>query len=315
MHHSSSRPLARGTLAFTLIELLVVIAIIAILAGMLLPALAKAKEKAMTSRCMTNLKQIATAHGMYLDDNKDKVIYANLRLGGNADWTWDDLLDSYLGGARDQANKRNCCISGSTFRLPAIICPSDKEPMFMSGWTYNPTTGALNVQKRSYAMPRHNMASYGTGRAAFGDEWPPSPANRTGMGLNWSDTSPNFANWNSADPRPTGGVPEPYRQLAVRGAMVQAPDETILLTERIFNGGTSGYGNAWISSSDNGQHFPANNPTTIPTVDFKTHHNGMVNYLFLDGHAETIAPAATLGSTNRTTRTWQTGMWSINAKD
>mgnify|MGYP000903142665 CR=1 FL=1 len=120
---------------FTLIELLVVIAIIAILAAILFPVFAQAREKARQATCQSNLKQLGTAAAMYEQDYDETVLPAAIPFTvGNM---WFDLVQPYI--------KMNV-VQGGNYKLDGtvFICPSAPQP-----------------QQSSEALANHYRRSYG----------------------------------------------------------------------------------------------------------------------------------------------------------
>jgi prepilin-type processing-associated H-X9-DG protein len=150
-----------------LIELLVVIAIIAILAGMLLPALARARAKAQGITCLNNLKQLQVCWHLYVDDNNDTMPPNKWGLAADGPVSFAGCW--LVGSAREDRNTTNI-ENGVLFRYNSSVaiyhCPSDRSKIETSfgsfAWLPQPRTRSysLNCWLNGMAWPERTASRF-----------------------------------------------------------------------------------------------------------------------------------------------------------
>lgn len=295
--------------AFTLTELLIVIAVIAILAGLLLPAIKMVRSSAKSSQCSSNLRQIMAGILSYANDNRGSYPAGQWGASSNQYLSWDDQLASY--DSRDQL-AATATGSGndlfhqwlqidstapSSFRYYAMYtCPLETTLMKNNG---------NSLWARSYAWPTGYQGT-GRGRAVSLAAWQ-ATSGSVYPGLYFPVDAPSGGGY--------AGANTPYAMdWTAKTIQVTNPAGKILLAEiRLYNdrghlGGPWGVVVDGVGTQPNGQLRPdgrTNNTAWNSQITYQSStvtpsseqlrplHRGKWNYLFADGHCQSLTEAET----------------------
>ena len=274
--------------AFTLIELLVVIAIIAVLIGLLLPAVQKVRESSANSQCKNNLKQIGLAlhayHGRmgsfppgYADKNPDPTSDASMDQGPGWGWASFLLNDLEQANVQNQINVNQNVGVNPICRtvLPVFLCPSDERlPTFAVYDTNNPPapTPLATVAQGNY------VAVNGVKETSF------YPGNNNGAFLRNSkfrsvDITDGLSNTLFIGERNTG-----HSRTTWTGAVPGGSVPALQSSDPI---GNAEYAAALVLAHGSITHLP-NDPLLWDADVFYSKHPAGANFLFGDGSVRTL---------------------------
>jgi prepilin-type N-terminal cleavage/methylation domain-containing protein/prepilin-type processing-associated H-X9-DG protein len=274
---SQSRSVTRSLRpGFTLIELLVVIAIIAILAAILFPVFAQARDKARGIACLSNMKQIALAITMYQQDYDESIPLGNQEYAGevyNYDISWIKAVQPYI-----KNQQLMVCPNG------AYDAGTDGKPD--SDPTHSGAAGAETVASQyttiggpvaSYGIPPTQQILVGPNPGDYQYPGTPPYAAFSGKRPQWQGLA-GFADLQGIDKCHAAGYVTP----SLVNAQIARPTEQVLLEENQF----------WDSGGCGG--FPAYPRPRHNKEGFDANHwpKGIINIAYVDGHAKAFKPQA-----------------------